>query len=303
MCSSDLQLNRARVTFAETIAGLLEREGYRPEDADPEPGTLAAGVAAGEQLRELADAAKEDHRKRIIGSEVISDAEAQRLQDRRRGLSPAERAQLQRWRIDRAWGLAGAAPSEVLIEAHDAGDHRRVVFRWAITDPAAAAPVAAHDRQEAQRLAPAGAAFAPDLTDALLAPRIRAAQALGLDRWLQRSEWFRPDDPQLLELAENAGRTVGGIVQALGINVHRALQLKPGKRCTTVLRQLLSLVGAKLEARRVRLGPGRGSERAYAYKVVIIPLPDGIEPPQLVAAWLESIRAGRSGVPKSALKR
>ena len=127
--------------------------------------------------------------------------------------------------------------------------------------------------------------------------------AMVLAETVSSGELLDQEELRDVELAQIAGRTVGGIVQALGINVHRALQLKPGKRCTTVLRQLLSLVGAKLEARRVRLGPGRGAERAYVYRVVIIPLPDGIEAPQLVAAWLESIRAGRSGVPKSALKR
>jgi hypothetical protein len=291
------QLNRARRAFRDTVAGLLEREGYRLEDADPEPETLAAGVAAGVQLREMVEAATADHRQRIIDSAVISDADAKRLQDRRRGLSPAERAQLERWRINRAWGLAGAPPSADLIEADNNGDHRRAVFRWAVTDPAAAAPVAAHDRQEAQRLAPAGLAFSPDLTDALLTPRIQAAQALGLHRWLQRSDWFGPDDPQLLQLADNAAKTVAGIIQALGINVYRALRLKPAKRHTTVLRQLLALVGGTLEARRVRLGPGRGSQRAYHYRVRVAALPAGIDPAQVVGAWLETLAAG--GVPKS----
>ncbi|MFN9917114.1 MAG: hypothetical protein ACK53L_31285, partial [Pirellulaceae bacterium] len=119
------QLNRARRAFRDTVAGLLEREGYRREDADPEPETLAAGVAAGVQLREMVEAATADHRQRIIDSAVISDADAKRLQDRRRGLSPAERAQLERWRINRAWGLAGAPPSADLIEADNNGDHDR----------------------------------------------------------------------------------------------------------------------------------------------------------------------------------
>jgi hypothetical protein len=274
------QQNAARLSFRATIAAALEVEGYAVTTAGPaDPITAAAATEAGAQLQTLAAAATEAERAAVIAAEPLTDQQARQLIERRKRLGPAERAQLQRWRIDRAWGLKGADPSPELIEAHETGTHRRVVFRWAVSDPAARPLIEAHDRRRARELAPTGPSWGPDLVREMIGPRVAAAAALGLPAWLQRREWFTADDPALLQLAASAAAYGDGITQVLG--------LRPGKRATTVLRQLLALVGARLECRRQRNGTGRHAAAGYAYRVTLEALPDGITPAQLVASWRE----------------
>lgn len=274
--------NRMRQTFRDTITALLEREGYALQDAAAlDPITAADAKVAGAQLRDLAQAAAADAQAAVIAAPVLSDAEAADLQARRRRLSPAERATLQRWRIDRAWGLKGAAPSPAILEAHDEGAHLKVVRRWAVADPTADAVVAHHDRDAARAMAPAGRAWGPDLADGLLGPRITALRALGLPAWLRRGDWFAADDPALEALATVVRANHDDVVQRLG--------LRPGKRDLTVLRQLLALIGARLEVDRRRRGDGRTAAAAYRYRVVAISLPDGIDDRQVLAAWCAQV--------------
>jgi hypothetical protein len=279
--------NRARLAFAATVAGLLEREGYAPQ-----MGQTLPDAKPPEMLKEIAQAERDAKQERVIAAEVLTDQQARELQERRKRLSPAERAQLQRWRIDRAWGLQGAAPSPELIEAHEQGTHRAVVLRWALTDPTARPVIEAHDREQARQLAPDGRTFAPDLVRDLIGPRLDAAAGLGLGRWLERREWFAADDPALLQLAAATAAYGDGITQVLGI--------RPGKRATTALRQLLALVGARLECRRSRSGEGREAAAGYRYRVVLEPLPDRINPDQVVAAWRQHYGGC---VPKSAIQK
>ena len=281
------QQNRARLAFAATVAGLLEREGYALQ-----MGQTLPDAKPPEMLKEIAQAEQDAKRERVIAAAVLTDQEARQLQERRKRLSPAERAQLQRWRIDRAWGLQGAAPSPELIEAHEQGTHRAVVLRWALTDPTARPVIEAHDREQARQLAPDGRTFAPDLVRDLIGPRLDAAAALGLGNWLERREWFAADDPALLQLAATAAAYGDGITQVLGI--------RPGKRATTALRQLLALVGARLECSRNRSGAGKQAAAGYRYRVVLEPLPDRINPAQVVAAWRQHYGGG---VPKSAIQK
>ncbi|MEY3464230.1 MAG: hypothetical protein RLZZ468_2008 [Cyanobacteriota bacterium] len=290
------QQNRSRMSFAATVLALLEREGYRAVEAQALDGIAAAEAkVAGAQLRDLAAAAAAEAQAAIVAAPVLTDAEAAELQGRRRRLSPAERAQLQRWRVDRAWALQGAAPSPELLEAHDDGAHRKAVSRWAVTDPAADRVVARHDRELAKQLAPMGRAWAPDLADGLLGPKVTAMRALGLPGWLQRGDWFGADDPalQLLvpENQQTAADRADGIAQVLG--------LRPGKRPITALRQLLALVGARLEVDRRRQGGGRSAAAAYRYRVMLDRLPDGVTDDRVVAAWVERVGC----VPKSALQK
>jgi hypothetical protein len=270
--------NAARLAFAATVLGLLEREGYAVQQA------AETDAKRPELLGVIAELEADAERDRIIAAEVLSDQQAAQLQDSRKRLTPAERAQLQRWKINRAWGLQGAAPSPQLLEAHDDGAARRIVFRWAITDATADPLIAAHDRQQAQKQAPDGRAWAPDLTRSAMGPRVAAARALGLPAWLERSDWFGADDPALLQLVATVAAHSDGLAQVLGI--------RAGKRGPTALVRLLALVGARLESRKVRGASGRASH----YRVVIDPLawkppsgkpliPDRVTPEQVIQAW------------------
>jgi hypothetical protein len=282
--------NAARLAFASTVLGLLEREGYAVQQA------AETDAKRPEMLGEIAEAEADAERDRVIAADLLTDQQAAQLQDSRKRLTPVERAQLQRWRINRAWGLEGAAPSRQLLEAHDDGAARRVVLRWAITDLGADPLIAAHDRQQAQQQAPDGRAWAPDLTRAVMGPRVTAARALGLPAWLERSDWFGADDPALLKLVATVAAHSDGLAQVLGV--------RTGKRGPTALSRLLALVGARLESRKVRGGSGRASH----YRVVIDPLawrpskgkpgiPDRVTPEQVIQAW-----AMGGGGPKNPLQ-
>jgi hypothetical protein len=267
------QQNRARLAYANTVVALLEREGYTIRQAAEVPDAKPP-----EMLKEIAEAAKDAEQDRVIAAEVLTDQQAARLQDSRKRLSKAEKAQLQRWRIDRAWNLQGAKPSHKLLKAHDDGAHRKVVMGWAITDPTADVAVARHDRNLARELAPRGHAWAPDLADGLMAPKLAALRALGVPAWLQRQEDFTADDPALVELAKNANSVANDVAQRLG--------MRPCKKPITVLRQLLAVVGLQLKSKRIKGAVGRD---AYRYRVVPVPLPDGIKPDRVVAAWLDRV--------------
>jgi hypothetical protein len=266
------QQNRARLTFRDTVLALLEREGYAIHHADD------AGKERPRMLKEMAEAAKDAQQDQIIAAEVLTDQQAAKLKDSRKRLSKAEKAQLQRWRIDRAWNLQGAAPSHKLLKAHDDGNHRKVVMGWAIADPTADVAVARHDRNVARELAPRGNAWAPDLADGLMAPKLAALRALGVPAWLQRQEDFTADDPALVELAKNANSVANDVAQRLG--------MRPCKKPITVLRQLLAVVGMRLDSKR---GKGAADRDGYRYRVVPIPLPDRITHDRVVAAWLDRV--------------
>jgi len=296
------QQNIARLAFAGTVLGLLEREGYEVENAAPQ-----SSADCPEILSHLARAETEAEQQRVIASEVLTDQEAAALQESRKRLTPAERAQLERWRINRTWALQGAAPSAQLIEAHEDGAARRVVFRWAITAPDADPLIAAYDRQQAQQQAPSGQTWGPDITRAMVGPRVAAARFLDLPGWLQRSDWFAADDQALGQLVLKTTTHTDGITQCLGVSL-------AGARGLTALRRLLALAGARLESRRERTGSGTseamGTDRQYSYRVVVDPLAwkpkkgrpalaDPITPEQVVAAWVAQLPA--AAVPKNPL--
>jgi len=243
--------NRQRLAYRATVLGLLEREGYdvrTPTDLDAE-----------------------------------QQAEAREL-GRRRRLRPEQRAQLQRWRIGKAWGLdPGAAPTAEQITAHRKGLDRRHRFGWLVSTPDARTLVARADLAAARRLAPTGTAWAPDLCAQLEGPRLTAADALGLPAWLQRFDWFAADDPALLELQALATSHAASMAQVLGI--------APGKRATTTLRQLLALAGYRLEVERRRCGEGRRAAARYRYRVVAEALPAGVSPEAVAAGWRAALQA------------
>ena len=255
------------------MVALLERDGYAIRQAEEVP-----GAESPKMLKEMADAAKDAEQDRVIAAEVLTDQQATKLQDSRKRLSKAEKAQLQRWRVDRAWALQGAAPSHDLLEAHDDGAHRKAVMGWALSSPTADVAVARHDRNLARELAPRGTAWAPDLADGLIGPKLAALRILGLPAWLQRGDAFTADDQALKDLADAANRYAHDVTQRLG--------LRPGKKPITVLRQLLAVVGLQLKSKRLK---GAAARDRYTYRVVPIPLPDRITPDRVVAAWLDRV--------------
>ncbi|MFM2123233.1 MAG: hypothetical protein RLZZ589_1670, partial [Cyanobacteriota bacterium] len=284
-------LNGQRQAFRATVLALLEREGYRIETApDLAPQQQAAAGRIADQLKAIATASQAAADLAVIEADPLTDREAADLAKRRR-LSPADRARLQRHRIATAWGLGTTAPTAELLEADRERLDRRIRFGWLVRSSDARQLVARADLAKAKALAPDGASWSPDLCRELEGPRLTAADALGLPSWIQRAErgdWFTADDAQLLQLQATATAHSASMAQALG--------LTPGKRATTTLRQLLALAGLRLVAQRCRSGRGRLAAAGYRYRIEREALPVGVDPFALVAAWERDLQAQAAGV-------
>ncbi len=279
--------NRQRLAYAATVAGLLEREGYRPEAA----ASTGDGAAVTARLQELGQADCERRDAAVIAADPITDQQAAEL-NRKRRRTPAEEAELERWLISRAWALGDGSPTPEILEAHREGMANRLRFGWLMQNPEARAAVIEADRATAQQQTAAGSAWAPDQCRELQGPDLNAAVSLGLPSWLARGEWFGADDAQLLALHALATGHGAALRQVLGIS--------PGKRATTTLRGLLALAGYQLEPKRARAGEGKGKAAGYRYRVAPLPLPDGVDLGRMQAAWTETI--DRGGVPKTPIQ-
>lgn len=276
--------NRQALGYRASCMAMLEAEGYRVEEAQAlEAEQQAAAAVLTARLKEISSEAQARADAAVLTAEPLSDEEARKLQQRRR-LTPAQRAQLARWRIDRAWGLQGAAPTTELVEADREGLGTALRFRWLISTAEGQTAALEHDAALVRRLAPAGVGWGPDLADRSLLPRIDGARKLGLHQWLERAEvggWFDADDPALVGLQTAATACADLVRQVLGIT--------PGQTATCTLRRLLRLVGAKLEAKRCK-GRSHGERDRYRYRVILLTPPAGIDAAALPAAWAQGLR-------------
>jgi hypothetical protein len=264
--------NRQRLAYGATVAGLLEREGYRIEMPQPRAG----GEVATARLQALGEVEQTRRDEAVIAAEVITAERAEEL--RRKGRRTAdERAELERFEVAQTWALGEAPPSPEILEAHRDGLARRLRFGWVLNDPATTAQVIGSDRIAAQQRTAAGA-WAPDLCRELEGGRLLAAVSLGLPGWLERSDWFTAEDQQLQALQ--------ALATAHGATMRQALGTSAGKRATTTLRQLLALTGYELEARRSRQGQGA---RPYVYRVRRAAVPAGVELARLEDRWREGL--------------
>lgn len=272
--------NREAEGYAATVLALLEREGYsitRRNRLDAVATAEAKLTAA--RLRDITTAAITAADQEIREARLLTDAEATELQRRRR-LSPADRAALSRWRIARRWGLGTAPPTPELLEADRDGLSERLRWRWLATSAEAEQLVLHHDRDVMRQLAPAGIGWAPDITARTIGPKHRALVALEAAAWLARSCEFSADDPALTALHSAMSAADDDCRQQLGIS--------PGRKASTTLRRLLALVGAKLESRRCKT---RSDDRdVIFYRVVLEGLPHGINPDRLLEAWVDGLR-------------
>lgn len=270
--------NRARLAYSATVRGLCEREGWDVIATADAPSVDLEVIAqtVSVELETIATDAQAAEDRAVIEAEPLTTAEAAEL-NKRRQLSPAERAQLQRHRIAAAWGLGAADPTPELLEAHRDRRSERGRLGWLLGCLEARQQVAAHDARRRQQLAPRGRGWAPDLARELLGHKITASDALGLPAWLTRGDWFGADDAELLKLHATAEAHRSDLTQTLGVS--------PGKRATTTLRALLRACGHRLEARRT----GRGKDRAWEYRISPEPLPAGASEPRLQLAWMAQL--------------
>jgi hypothetical protein len=272
--------NAQAAAYAVSVAALLEAEGWAvssPSSLEPSPLTKEAGA----DLEVIATAATAAADAAVIAAPLPSPEQAAELAKRRR-LSPAERAQLQRHTIARRWGLGDAPPSPELLEADRQGLARALRFRWLLQTPDRRQLVAAHDRRRAAQLAPDGRGWAPDLVRELLGHKLTAAEALGLPGWLEQpGEWFGANDPRLLELHSLATTHAGTMRAALGTS--------PGKRASGTLRSLAGLMGCTLEAERRRCG---GGKKTWFYRLTPEALPKGADWGSLTTCWREELSRG-----------
>jgi hypothetical protein len=279
--------NRQRYAYAATIAGLLEREGWELQAEGPAP-CPNAGAQAGEELREIAQAAQLAADQAVITAPLLEPTAAAALQ-RRRKLEPADRDALDRFRLAERWGLGDAVPSLQLLEADRDGLRDRLRLGWLLTTPAALDLIPARDAAAVAALDHTGRPFAPDRLRVALAPRVAALQALGLPQLLERfagGEVIAATDPAVIALHATATAYRGQLAAAAG--------LSPRKLPSGTLRALLEACGWQLvNAPRIKT---RGENRdAYAYRAQRLELPEGVEALALATAWLAELEGPITG--------
>lgn len=276
--------NAQRSAYRATVVALLLREGYVVTDAAAlTPDGAAAAQAAGDALKAIAAETQAAADAAVIAAAPLTAAEAAKL-TRKRKRTPAESAQLARHRVAVAWGLGASDPTPEMLEADRQGRSQRGRFGWVLQDLEARQLVPGHDRAVASALAPHGKGWAPDLCRETIGPKVAAADAIGLAAWLDRREWFTATDQQLLALQ--------ALAIAHGASMRQVLGVSPGERATTTLRNLLHLAGCRLEAKRSR----EAGDRAWRYRVVAEPLPDGANHDQLVTAWRDQLNRSGGGL-------
>ena len=273
--------NRQRYAYGTTIAGLLEREGWQLQSEGPAP-CPDAGAQAGEDLRDIAEAAQLAADQAVIDAPLLEPTAAAALQ-RRRKLEPDERAALDRFRLAERWGLADAAPSLQLLEANRDGLRDRLRLGWLLTTPEALSKVPSHDQAAISALDRTGRPFAPDRLRVALSPRLAALQALGVPQLLERfaaGEVIASTDAAVIALHTTATAHRPQLAAAAG--------LSPRKLASGTLRAVLEACGWELlSAGRIK---ARGDERdAYCYRAQRLELPEGVEAQALAAAWLAEL--------------
>jgi hypothetical protein len=275
--------NRVRLSYRGAVVALLEREGYATTAAAELVGErMAAAIKASEALEAIASEAQAADDAAVIAAAPLTTADAAELA-RKRKRTPAERAQLSRYRVAVAWGLGADAPTPAMLKADRERLSQRRRMGWILRSLEARQLVAQHDQTTAAALAHNRRSWAPDLCREVIGPQITTADGLRLADWLERGErgeWFIAKDSQLLELQKQATATAASLRQRLGVS--------PGARAITTLRGLLALAGHRLEAKRSR----EDGKRAWRYRVVPEALPDGADPERLAMAWREQLGRG-----------
>lgn len=298
-------INRQALSFRATVIGLLEAEGYEvitPQELQQEQQNAAKAIGA--ELKAIATAAGEAEDEAVIGASLPSDEEAKALSDRRK-LSPAERAQLQRYRVAKRWQLGDRQPTRELLKADREGLNSRLRFAWLLGAPEARERLVKQEGKDALLVSRSSRCWAPDLEEMSLTPQLLMAEYLGLQRWMNRSDWFSADEvAAAFDFADRpmpaCGESPEESLQRTNDNRHRALyrqgcrvlNITASEKPLTTLRRLLALVGRRLEYRRRRTGQGRTAAAVYEYRVVALPVPTGTSLTELETGWLRELPLG-----------
>lgn len=291
--------NRQTHAYCASILGMLQADGWQV--AEPDALTTADKAAAArmtERLDTIATAALEQERQQERQAPCPTPEQAEQL-ERRRHLTPQERAQLARFHLGERWGLSPAdTPSPAIQDADAERLSQRLRRCWQLTTRQGRELSARADAATAEAIAYRGKCWAPDLVDRNHSSRLAALDALGMPRWLERSRWWihcpgtDAADQQLVALQAFAEAHRGALRQVL--------RLTPAKTAIGTLKRLLHLLGHQLESERIRSGPHRG---AYRYRITRQALPPGVDQKRLEIAWiaqLDSVLRGRRG-PKNPL--
>ncbi|MFN7677882.1 MAG: hypothetical protein ACK5QW_04710, partial [Cyanobacteriota bacterium] len=277
--------NRQSYAYRATIAGLLEREGWKLQDPGPDR-CPALGDSITAELRRIRDAKREAKREAILGAPLLSPQEAAAL-DRQRQATPEEAAALDRHRLSQRWALREAPPSLELLKADRDGLADRLRLGWILTTPEALALVPDHDWLSIARLDSRGRPFAPDRLSETLAPKVAVLQALGIPALLERfakGETIAATDPALQALHATA--------TAHRHQLKASLKVSPGELPTGTLRKLLRAIGWELDqVGRIKARTDGGRD-VYTYTAEREALPQEVDPEVLAGLWLAELRSG-----------
>jgi hypothetical protein len=277
--------NRQRFAYRVTIAGLLDREGWKVQETGPDDALEADTIGA--ELKTIRDDRKETKQQAILKAEPLSPMEASRL-ERRRSLDPAETAALERYRLAERWGIAPEAPlTRELLTTDEDRPTDRLRFGWILSCSEALATIPAHDWLAVERLDPEhGQPFAPDRLRVSLAPKVVALQNLGVGALMERfgrGETIAATDPAVLALHATATAHCKALAATLGVS--------PGKKASGTLRTLLRAVGWELK-RAGQIHTRGGDRGACTYVAAPLALPEGVSWEALAGKWLKELREG-----------
>lgn len=272
--------NRQRLDYAQTVLGLLKREGY--EVSWHPGGSEKTAKAIGAELKGIAAERSLEEDLEVATAPLITKEEALHLKSERRRLTQGEAIRLRRWTVAQNWALGDVEPSPDVLEADRDGLHRRLRFGWVLLNQEgrSAAQAKDHEREAAQQ----GKVWAPDLCRVMEGPRIAIADLLRLPQWLKRREWFAADDPALLHLHATLAEH--------GAKAAQVLQIDRATRPITELENLLALAGYRLERKRRRCGKGKNAAATWFYRISRAALPIGASLEAMEAQWLAESGGG-----------
>jgi hypothetical protein len=240
--------------YRDWLLTYLKAEGYTLVEVEASDVATVAGKQITSQLRDEAQQRAAEDCQAVAAAEPIDNATAKNWSHSNH-LTTEQRQQLEAHSIRERYGVD--QPTAELVEADRNGlySHLQLLFWLTIGRP----HVERQDAAVMQLLSGGGTrhVWGPDINHRTQAVKVQLLEKLGLLDWLQRTDTFTADDPELQQLANHCQRHHRAIAQVLGTT------FTPTARGTTILRQLLEKVGSQLEAKRRRMG----GEKIWTYRV------------------------------------
>ncbi|MFM2431605.1 MAG: hypothetical protein RLZZ511_2818 [Cyanobacteriota bacterium] len=119
LASLEIRRNRGMVALRDTLVALLRKEGKHVEFTTPMVSQAEAQVA-GEALKLAQQKVQRDHAQAIANATPIDEAEAKRLSDQTKALTPEQILSLEQWHLAKFYHLDTVGAEDVLFDRNGA---------------------------------------------------------------------------------------------------------------------------------------------------------------------------------------